>query len=68
MTAHKLKSTSLEHVDWHEPATMEIKFISGATYHYPNCDKVHYENLKKVASAGGYFQKAVRNLKAVRVD
>jgi len=61
-------SSSIEHVDWHKPDTLEIKFVSGSTYHYPGCNKIHYDNLKKAASAGQYFQKSIKLMKCKKVS
>ena len=58
---HKLQSTSIEHIDFHEPHTLEIKFTSGATYHYFDCEKKHFDNLKESKSAGSYFRHSVLN-------
>jgi hypothetical protein len=59
---HKISnSTSIEHIDYHEPYTLEIKFISGTTYHYSNCPKDYYEQLKTAVSAGKYFQANILN-------
>lgn len=66
---HKIKdSTSIEHIDYHEPDTLEIKFCSGSTYNYPGCDKIHYHALKEAASAGKYFHQNLRQTKAIRID
>ena len=67
---HKIKdSTSIEHIDYHDAKdTLEIKFVSGATYHYLNCDKSHYHNLKKAESAGRYFQTSIRGMGCKRID
>lgn len=60
---HKFEnSSSLEHCDYDDSSnTMIIKFTSGATYHYPNCDKSHFEALKQAASAGKHFHQHIRN-------
>ena len=58
---HKLNSTSIEHIDFHEPSTLEIKFHSGAIYHYKDCPKDHFEALKVAKSAGGYFRTRILN-------
>ena len=66
---HFKNSSSLVHVDYDDDkGTMEICFASGGTYHYPNCDKAHYENLKQAASAGQYFHRAIRNLPSKKVS
>ena len=65
---HEFSNSSfISHVDYHENGTMEIKFSSGAVYHYPNCDRVHYDALKSAASAGKYFHTQIRRLKSVKV-
>jgi hypothetical protein len=57
---HKIpNSTSIEHINYHAPDTLEIKFVSGTTYHYPGCSKEHYEGLKKADSAGRYFHNQI---------
>ena len=65
----KLKSSSIEHIDYHVANdTLEIKFTSGATYHYPNCPVMHHEGLRNADSAGAYFQKNIRTrFKGVKV-
>lgn len=67
---HKIKdSTSIEHIDYHDKDdTLEIRFCSGATYHYPGCSKDHYHALKEAVSAGKYFYQNLRGTKAVRID
>lgn len=67
---HKIKgSTSIEYIDYHDKDnTLEIKFCSGAVYHYPGCSKDHYHALKEAASAGSYFHKNIKAMKAVRID
>ena len=55
---HKLKSSSIEHID-HFKDTLEIKFASGALYHYKDCPKEHYEALKEADSAGQYFRQNI---------
>ncbi len=59
--AHLLKSSSsIEHIDYHDDKdTLEIKFSSGAIYHYKDCEKDHFHALKGAASAGAYFQKHI---------
>lgn len=66
---HKFaNSTSIEHVDYHDDkSTMEIKFTSGVTYHYPNCNKAHYDGLKAASSPGGYFHSHIRKLGAIKI-
>jgi KTSC domain len=55
-------SSSLTHVDYFEDKnTMEIKFASGAVYHYPDCHPSHYEGLKGAESPGKYFHTVIRN-------
>lgn len=64
---HFKNSTSVKFCDYDdEKNTLIIKFASGATYHYPDCDKDHYHNLKAAKSAGQYFQANIRALKAHR--
>ena len=59
---HNFKdSTSIAYVDFHEPDTLEIKFGSGATYHYDKCPKSHYEGMKKAESPGKYFRSHILN-------
>lgn len=59
---HKLKSSSIEHIDYHDKDdTLEIKFTSGATYHYKDCPKAHYDALKECDSAGKYFRANILN-------
>lgn len=67
---HKFdNSSSIEHVDWHdEHNRMEIKFASGAVYHYPNCSKDDYEALKQAASPGKHFHSQLRKHKAIKVS
>lgn len=62
-------SSSVEHCDYHDnTGTMEIKFTSGAVYHYPDCPKSEFEALKKAASAGSHFHSNVRHkYKGVKV-
>lgn len=61
-------SSSIAHVDYHDDiGTMEIRFASGVVYHYPNCDKMHHEELKKAASPGKYFHQNIRKLKSVKI-
>lgn len=60
-------SSSIAHCDYHANGTMEIKFTSGVTYHYPNCQREHYEALKKAESPGKHFHKNIRSLKSVKV-
>jgi len=66
---HKIaNSSSIEHIDYHDDInTLEIKFISGTTYHYPNCSKHHYEALKQAESAGKYFQQNIRAMSCKKV-
>jgi len=66
---HKFdNSSSIEHCDYHDSnKTMEIKFSSGAVYHYPNCDKEHYEALKAAASPGRHFHQHCRKLAAKKI-
>lgn len=67
---HQFKgaSSSIEHCDYYDnTGTMEIKFTSGATYHYPDCPKVHYEALKKAESPGKHFHQHLRSRKSVKV-
>ena len=67
---HEFKnSSSLSHCDYDDNGnTLIVKFTSGATYHYPGCSKEHYTALKEAASAGSYFHKHIKTMKAVRVD
>lgn len=67
---HKFdNSSSIEHVDYYDHNnTMEIRFSSGAVYHYPNCDKEHYDELKTAASPGKHFHQHIRKLKANKVS
>lgn len=43
-----------------------IHFTSGATYHYPDCPKDHYHNLKKADSPGKFFHRKIRAFKATK--
>lgn len=62
-------SSSIAHVDYHDDInTMEIRFSSGAVYHYPNCDKAHYEALKTAASVGKHFHQNCRKLQCKKVS
>lgn len=65
---HKFsKSSSIEHCDYlDDKNTLEIKFTSGAIYHYPNCPKTEYDALKAAASPGLYFHKNVRKYNGVK--
>ena len=66
---HKLDSSSIEHVDYHDDKDiLEIKFTNGAIYHYPECDKKHYEALKIASSAGQYFHRVLRGAKYKRIN
>lgn len=67
---HKFdKSKSIEHIDYHDDEKrMEIRFSSGAVYHYPNCEREHYEALKTAASAGAHFHKHCRKLPCKKVS
>ena len=66
---HKLNSTSIKHIDYHDDKdTLEIKFAGGAVYHYPGCDKKHYEALKTAASAGNYFHNVIKGMQYKRMD
>lgn len=67
---HKFEnSSSIDTIDYHDDKdTLEIKFTSGSTYHYPDCPKVHYDNLKKAASAGSYFHQRIKFMKAIKQD
>lgn len=59
---HEFKtSTSISHIDYHEPDTLEIKFTSGAVHHYVKCPKSHYDGLKGAESPGKYFHKMIKN-------
>ena len=67
---HKItNSSSIEHIDYYDDKdTLEIKFSSGSTYHYPNCHKQHYTNLKNAESAGRYFHSSIRDAhRAIKV-
>lgn len=66
---HKFKgSSSIDHCDFFDDTgTMEIKFSSGAVYHYPDCDKKHYEALKQSESAGKFFHQHIRSKKSIKV-
>jgi len=63
-------SSSIEHCDYFpEKNMLEIKFTSGATYHYPDCHVSHYEALKAAASPGTHFHKSIRTvLKGTKVS
>lgn len=67
---HKFdNSSSIEHVDYHDgESKMTIKFSSGASYEYPNCDKAHYEALKQAASVGKHFHQNCRKLPCKKVS
>lgn len=54
-------SSSIKHIDYHAPDTLEICFTSGHTYHYPNVPKDVYDTLKKAASPGSFFHKSIKN-------
>jgi hypothetical protein len=58
---HKLKSNSIEHIDKHDKDVLEIKFSSGAVYHYKDCANDHFEGLKNAESAGKYFKQFILN-------
>ncbi len=66
---HRFKdSSSLAHCDYHEnTGTLEIAFTSGSVYHYPDCPKHEYENLKKAESAGKHFHGNIRKYKSIKV-
>jgi hypothetical protein len=59
---HKFKnSSSLAHCDYDDAANvLKITFQSGQTYHYYDCPKHVYDQMKIAASAGQFFQKHVR--------
>ena len=66
---HKLDSSSIDSIDYHDDkGTLEIKFVSGAIYHYPECDKEHYEALKTASSAGQYFHRMLRGAACKRIN
>jgi hypothetical protein len=59
MPPHKINSTSIDHVDFHEPDTLEIKFNTGQVYHYKDCEKDHFHGMKIAKSAGQYFRQNI---------
>lgn len=63
-------STNISHIDYHDKlGTMEICFVNGGTYHYPNCPKHEYEALKSAASAGQHFHRNIRrNYPGIKQD
>jgi hypothetical protein len=55
------KSKNIGHIDYHPDSnTLEIKFASGGTYHYPDCGIEHHEGLKNADSPGAYFHQHIR--------
>jgi hypothetical protein len=59
---HFENSNSLSYCDYHEDkGTLEIGFMSGGCYHYPNCPRSEYEALKKAESAGKHFHVSLRH-------
>ncbi len=67
---HEFKnSSSIKSCDYDDgEKRMTIEFTSGAVYHYPNCDKAHYEALKAAASVGKHFHQNCRKLECKKVS
>lgn len=62
------KSTSIKACDYYDnTSTMVIHFTSGQVYHYPDCPKEEYHNLKAAESIGKYFHSNVRKYKSIKV-
>lgn len=66
---HFKDSSSIKYCDYHDnTGTLEIGFHSGdSVYHYPDCDKKHYEALKEAASPGRHFHQNLRQHRFIKV-
>lgn len=65
---HFKDSSSITHIDYIEPDTLEVCFTSGGTYHHEGFPKPMFEAFKKAQSPGSYYHKQIRNrFKAVKV-
>ena len=50
-----------------EKGCMEIEFISGGRYRYPDCKYDDYHNLTQAESPGKHFHKFIKHLKAEKL-
>ena len=54
-----VQSTDIRSIGY-ENGTLEIEFLNGGVYQYPNVPRMHYENMLHYPHPGTYFHKNVK--------
>ncbi|MBO9594963.1 MAG: KTSC domain-containing protein [Niabella sp.] len=58
-----MPSTVIAHVDYNpETKTLEIRFVSGAVYHYHKVPAAIYQKFKTAQSKGTYFNQFIKDV------
>ena len=58
---HLPHSSSIAHIDYDDAnKELEIAFTSGGIHTFKNCEREHYEGMKKHKSPGTYFHQHIR--------
>lgn len=69
MSHHVFKgSSSIKSCSYdNEKGCLEIEFVSGGRYRYPDCDEVHFHNLVNAVSPGRHFHQTIKSMKSEKL-